>query len=171
MASDTAHEWASLARVAGHELVINMDIDDRYHPDKNNGSKEAEAVFIKIQEAYEVLKDEQKRRAYDAAFRYSRSQRSSSSSNGSQGRGRGGEGSSSSDRANSQGGDGHDEFSFNFDGRNFSFEALADLIKEWERQAPPNIREAMRSFNFFLNVSEMTRLAPLTSPPLSQSFT
>ena len=37
----------------------------KYHPDRNQGDKEAEAKFKEIKEAYEVLTDSQTRAAYD----------------------------------------------------------------------------------------------------------
>ncbi|MDH5722833.1 MAG: molecular chaperone DnaJ [Alphaproteobacteria bacterium] len=37
----------------------------KYHPDQNKGDKKAEAKFKEISEAYDILKDDQKRSAYD----------------------------------------------------------------------------------------------------------
>lgn len=50
---------AAEIKKAYHQLAM------QYHPDRNPGDAEAESKFKEINEAYEVLKDEQKRAAYD----------------------------------------------------------------------------------------------------------
>lgn len=44
----------------------------QYHPDKNPGNSEAEAKFKEISEAYEAIKDAEKRRAYKAQLEANR---------------------------------------------------------------------------------------------------
>src|SRR3954468_14185452 len=56
-----------VARTASDEEIKKSyrKLQVTYHPALNNGSKEAEERFKEITEAYDVLRDAQKRAAYD----------------------------------------------------------------------------------------------------------
>ncbi len=67
MAKQDYYELLGVAKTAGAEDLKKAYRKQamQYHPDRNPGDKEAEQKFKEISEAYEVLKDEQKRAAYD----------------------------------------------------------------------------------------------------------
>ncbi|MDZ7263130.1 MAG: molecular chaperone DnaJ [candidate division KSB1 bacterium] len=49
---------------------VYRNLAKKYHPDANKGDKNAEAKFKEISEAYNVLRDPQKRRKYDQMRKY-----------------------------------------------------------------------------------------------------
>ncbi|NQU60125.1 MAG: molecular chaperone DnaJ [Rhodospirillales bacterium] len=67
MAKDDYYSTLGVAREAGADDIKKSyrKLAMKFHPDKNPGNKQAEKKFKNISEAYEVLKDEQKRAAYD----------------------------------------------------------------------------------------------------------
>ena len=67
MAKQDYYATLGVARDAGPEDLKKAyrKLAMQYHPDRNPGDKKAEARFKEVTEAYDVLKDEQKRGAYD----------------------------------------------------------------------------------------------------------
>ncbi|MCE2483406.1 MAG: molecular chaperone DnaJ [Alphaproteobacteria bacterium] len=67
MAKRDYYDTLSVARDASLDDIKKSyrKLAMKYHPDQNRGDKEAERRFKEINEAYHVLKDEEKRAAYD----------------------------------------------------------------------------------------------------------
>jgi molecular chaperone DnaJ len=67
MAKQDYYATLGVARDAGTDDLKKAyrKLAMQYHPDRNPGDHQAEAKFKEINEAYDVLKDEQKRAAYD----------------------------------------------------------------------------------------------------------
>ncbi|CAH0305905.1 molecular chaperone DnaJ [Roseomonas sp. CECT 9278] len=61
------YEVLGVAREAGEEDLKKSyrKLAMKWHPDRNQGDKDAEAKFKELNEAYDVLKDAEKRAAYD----------------------------------------------------------------------------------------------------------
>jgi molecular chaperone DnaJ len=67
MAKKDYYEVLEIPRSANSSEIKKayLTLAKKYHPDTNSGDSSAEAKFKEISEAYEILKDEQKRAAYD----------------------------------------------------------------------------------------------------------
>src|SRR5215470_9678860 len=67
MAKQDYYESLGIARGASAEDIKKAyrSLAMKFHPDRNQGDKTAEHRFKEISEAYDVLKDDQKRAAYD----------------------------------------------------------------------------------------------------------
>ncbi len=67
MAKRDYYEVLGVSRSAGDGEIKSAfrKLAMKHHPDRNPGDKQAETAFKEINEAYEILKDPQKRAAYD----------------------------------------------------------------------------------------------------------
>ena len=67
MAKDDFYETLGVGRDAGGDEIKKAyrKLAMKYHPDRNPGDKGAEQGFKDVNEAYEILKDGDKRAAYD----------------------------------------------------------------------------------------------------------
>src|SRR5216684_4189005 len=67
MAKQDYYETLGVARGADADQLKKAyrSLAMKFHPDRNPGDKAAEHKFKEISEAYDVLKDDQKRAAYD----------------------------------------------------------------------------------------------------------
>src|SRR6201998_67451 len=67
MAKQDYYATLGVAREAGADDIKKAyrKLAMQFHPDRNPGDKQAESRFKEVNEAYDVLKDDQKRAAYD----------------------------------------------------------------------------------------------------------
>ncbi len=136
MATDY-YKTLGVSRTATPEEIKNAyrNLAKEHHPDRNPGNKDAEHRFKEISGAYDILKDQEKRAAYDrfgeSAFQ---------GGGGGQGNGFGG---------------------FNFTGAASSFsDIFEDLFSGGmgkQRQAKPNLRGADLRYNLDISLEEAFR--------------
>ncbi|MCB1176088.1 MAG: DnaJ domain-containing protein, partial [Leptospiraceae bacterium] len=67
MAEKSYYEILGVSRDANEDDIKKAyrKLAIKYHPDKNKGDKESEDKFKEATEAYEVLRDSNKRKMYD----------------------------------------------------------------------------------------------------------
>jgi hypothetical protein len=115
--------------------IFNCSELCRYHPDKNQGDKHAEAMFIKAQQAYAVIKNPERRAAYDAALLQWRK---------------------TSHRVSSVQSSAKDvmmAFSFQYQGRDMNLDELLALVDRWESESS-TVEGALRTFRSYLQVKD-----------------